>query len=466
MQSRECGDVGWGVTVRSLTRRGLIGAGTAATGAALLAACGGRAPGTAPGAGTSKSPVTIRLGERAGTEAQAFDNRLPAFKEKYPHVTVVRETITGDMIAVLQTMQVSNTMPDNAHAYTGGQQYHSFAIGGALRNIESLIARDKLDLKGWFPEMIEIMRVDGKLFGLPFKGQVLATGFYYNADLFQSRGVAPPNENWTLDDLIKAAQQFTVRSGADTVQWGYAVNTWGGENFVPHVRQWGGDSFSRDGKKATMDTPQVLEALQWYETMFHRERILHPLANASPSFIEGKVAMIGRTYLNYKTTHLPQVGLPQGGGKFRWDGMMQPKHPRSGKRGGMFAGDSHAVSRDSKNPEAAFELLKWITDKEFGVQLGLQTKGSTTLGGRPDVYADERILNHSQLTRQMQLAQMNSVNQIKEPSSAPANIRAAEVYKVRDDATTKIANGQVKAEPGFLKQLNAEMQAILDLPRP
>ena len=80
-----------------------------------------------------------------------------------------------------------------------------------------------------------------------------------------------------------------------------------------------------------------------------------------------------------------------------------------------------------------FELLKWVTDKEFGVQLGLQTKGSTTLGGRPDVYADERILNAPQYTRQMQKAQLDSVTQIKEPSVTPYNFRAPEVYKVRDD---------------------------------
>ena len=31
------------------------------------------------------------------------------------------------------------------------------------------------------------------------------------------------------------------------------------------------------------------------------------------------------------------------------------------KRGGIFAGDSHAVSRDSKSPDQAFELLReWI----------------------------------------------------------------------------------------------------------
>jgi multiple sugar transport system substrate-binding protein len=447
---------------KARTRRWALAAGGA--GALTLAACAPGATGTGGGAeGGAKlaSPVTLRLGERAGTEEQAFDNRLPLFFQKFPNIKVEREAITGDMIQALRAMAASNTLPDNCHAYTGGQEYHNFALGGAFRNIDSMIARDKLDLKGWFPEMIEIMKIDGKLFGLPFKGQVLNAGFYYNVSLFETRGVALPTDNWTLDDLLKASQQLTIRQGSETVQWGYGVLTWSGENFTGHLRQFNGDSLSKDGKKAAMDTPEVLDAMQWYETMFNKERILHPVADASNDFLAGKIAIVGRSYFNYKSTILPSVG-----DKFKWDGTMMPKHPKTGKRGGVFAGDSQAIGRDGKSPDASFELLKWITDKEFGVQLGLQTKGSTTLGGRPDVYADERILNAPQYSRQMQKAQLDSVTQIREPSVTPYNFRAPDVFKVRDDATIKITTGEQKAEPGFMRDINRQMQVILDMPRP
>ena len=43
------------------------------------------------------------------------------------------------------------------------------------------------------------------------------------------------------------------------------------------------------------------------------------------------------------------------------------------------------MTHDSENPDAAFQLLTFVTEKEFGVALGLQTRGSTTLGGQPDV---------------------------------------------------------------------------------
>ena len=450
----------------SRTRRALLGslAGLAGTVAGALAACGPNPVNTGGEAASgtkSKQPVTIRLGERAGTEKQAFDARLPVFKEQFPHITVQREEITGDMIAALQAMAASNTLPDNAHAYTGGNQYHNFALGGAFRQIDAMVARDKLDLKGWFPEMIEIMKIDGKLYGLPFKGQVLAAGFYYNVSLFQARGVAEPNDNWTLDDLIKAAQQLTVRQGSEIVQWGYAINSITGENFTPSMRQWGGDTYADGGKKAALDTPAVLEGLQWYENLLQREQVMHPLAASSDDFIQGKIAMFGRSYFNYKGTLLPQVG-----DRFKWDGAMMPKHPKTGKRGGMFAGDSHAVTRDTKAPDAAFELCKFVCDKEFGVALGLQSSGSTTLGGRPDVYADQRILNAPQYSRQMQKAQLDSVSQIKEPFSTAANFRGPDIERVRDAAVTSMLNGEKKVEPGALRALNAELQNVLNMGRP
>lgn len=445
-----------------LSRRFVFSSSAGAVGALALAACG------APEAGGSaaQKPMAaakIRIIERLDQETQALDARLPAFREKFPTITVEREVVpAGELITKLQTMAAADTMPDNAHTYLGSQSFHNFVVTGAFLNIDNLLARDKVDIKQWFPDVIDIMKVDGKLFGLPYKGQVLAAGFFYNINLFEKRGVPLPTNNWTHDDMISAAQKLTERQGQEVTQYGYAVNSWGGESHVAHLRAFNGDAYSKDGKMATMDTPQVLEAMQWYENLIQRERIMHPIANAAVSFVEGKVAMIGRTYFNFKTVEL----LPKVGDKFKWDGVMQPKHPKTGKRGGMFAGDAQSVAKSSKAPDAAFELMKWLTDKEMGVALGLQTKGSTTLGGRPDVWADPRILNHPQMPKQAQQVQLDSIKEIKEPYSAPANFRAPEVEAIRDPGTRKITDGQNKAEASFLKDLNSQMQVIMSMGRP
>ena len=441
-------------------------AGTLVPVSALLAACG--APGgetTAGGAaGAVKAPAKIRLLGRLPSEEEVFEKRLPVFRQQHPHVTLDVEMVpSGDMITKLQTMAASDTMPDNAHSYLGAQSYHNFATTGAFRSIEDLIARDKFDVKAYFPEIIEIMRIDGKLHGLPFKGQILAGALFYNVTLFEKRGVALPTDSWSLDDLVKAAQQLTERQGSETTQWGYALASWAGENLTGHLRAFNGDTYSKDGKKATLDTPQVLEALQWHENLFQRERILNPRigGNAMTDFVDGKVAMIGRAYFRQKTDDI----LPRVQGKFKWEGGIMPRHAKTGKRGGMFAGDAHSVAKATKAPDAAWELLKFLTDREFGVAMGLQSKGSTTLGARADAYGDERIINHPQLSKQMQQAQLAAVKEIREPYTGPANYRAPEVERVRDAEVNKIPTGEVKVESGYLRQVNNLVQGVLDLPR-
>lgn len=47
----------------------------------------------------------------------------------------------------------------------------------------------------------------------------------------------------------------------------------------------------------------------------------------------------------------------------------------------------------------------------------------------------------------------------------PANYRAPDVEKVRDAEVNKLPAGEVKVEGGYLRQVNAQVQAVLDLPR-
>ncbi len=123
------------------------------------------------------------------------------------------------------------------------------------------------------------------------------------------------------------------------------------------------------------------------------------------------------------------------------------------------------MTRDSKAPDAAWELLKFLTEKEMGVALALQNRGSTALGARLDVYADERILNHPQLPRGAQKAQLDSLKESSEPIRASANYRDDDLFKVRDPFALKIANGESRADAAALRQLNGELQNVLDLPR-
>lgn len=449
-------------TSQTSTAAGQAPSATATTAAVTSAAPVTTATVPASPATAAGAPVTIHMLERAGQEAQALDIRIPQFMQQNPTIKVIRDSTPGDIIQKEATLAAADTLPDTVHSYLGDESYQFFSANGILIPIEDRLARDKVDLTGWFPALIDVMRVDGKLHGLPFKGQVLTSAFYFNTDLFDQAGLPYPTENWTLDDLTSMAEKLTKRQGSTTSVWGYGVQTWGGENWTGHVRNWDAEWLSADGKTAQINTKSIQTAMQWYYDMAAKAQTLAPSAldAANKLFPQGQCAILGRGYCNYKSNNL-SPGMVH----FKWNMTLPPKGIND-NRGGMFAGDSQAITKDSKQPDAAFTLLQWLTDHETGVQLGLQTKGSSTLGGRPDVYADPRIVNETIFPKEAQQAQLQSVQVLKGPYSAAYNYRASDVYKVRDAATQPVQDGKTQPDTGFLATLNQQVQAILDQPRP
>jgi len=413
-------------------------------------------------ASVAGAAVTLHMLERQTFEAQAFDIRIPQFMQQYPNIKVIRDVTPGDIIQKEATLAASDTLPDTVHSYLGDQSHEFFAANGILIDIEARLARDKVQLDQWFPALIEVMRIDGKLHGLPFKGQVLTAAYFYNQDVFDKAGVAYPTDDWTVDDLVGMAKKLTQRAGSETQVYGYGMQGWGGENWTGVIRNWDAEWLSADGKTSLINSKPVQTALQWHYDMATKDQSLAPMSldPANKLFPQSKCAILGRAYCNYKSASLSPDTI-----HFKWNQVLPPKGP-AGNRGGMFAGDAQAITRDSKHPDEAFLLIQWLCDKETGVQLGLQTKGSSTLGGRPDVYADPRILNDPVWPKQVQEEQLKSVQVLKGPYSAPFNFRALDIYKVRDDATGNVLSGKTQPDTAFLTTLSQQVQAILDQPRP
>lgn len=413
-------------------------------------------------ANASAAPITLHMLERQTMEEQAFNDRIPQFMQQYPNIKVVRDVTPGDIIQKEATLAASDTLPDTVHSYLGDQSHEFFAANGVLISVEDRLARDKVQLDQWFPALIDVMRIDGKLHGLPFKGQVLTSAYFYNQDLFDKASVPYPTDDWTVDDLVSMARKLTQRSGSDVAAYGYGMQTWSGENWTGIIRNWDAEWLSADGKTSLINSKPVQTALQWHYDMATKEQTLAPMSldPAGKLFPQSKCAILGRAYCNYKSANLTPGTI-----HFQWNMVLPPKGP-TGNRGGMFAGDAQAITRDSKHPDEAFLLIQWLCDKETGVQLGLQTKGSSTLGGRPDVYADPRILNDPVWPKQALEEQLKSVQVLKGAYSAPYNFRALDVYKVRDAATSNVLAGKTQPDSAFLTSLSQQVQAILDQPRP
>ncbi|HEV2124673.1 MAG TPA: extracellular solute-binding protein, partial [Chloroflexota bacterium] len=174
----------------------LISGGAAAVGALALAACGSQASGVdSSPASKSTQPVTLRVNHRTEKYMAEVGKQ---FSQKYPHITVEYMPDTGYEKLVAQL--VAGDVGDLIWLSTGVGTYFELASQNHLVQLDQIIAKDKYDLKPYFPRSIAVAKmVDNKQFGMPNLIHPSHIGLFYNQSLFETTGVKPPPMNSTYD---------------------------------------------------------------------------------------------------------------------------------------------------------------------------------------------------------------------------------------------------------------------------
>jgi multiple sugar transport system substrate-binding protein len=443
------------------SRRRMLGALAAGSGAWALAACGRPSSSGESGPAATKKQVTIRITARQVPEQDMWPVRVPAFHNVYPHIRVEPDLHAGDIQEKIATLIASGTIGDVVHTHPSAAQPQRLFLGGSMRALDAFVAKDKLDLRQWYPQAIEAGRLDGKLISLPFKGKMATVALFFNVTLFEQAGLKPPDLNTNINELMELAIKLTRPDGS---QWGFAGTLPGdARTLTGTIRRWNAETMSSDQKRATLDTPEARTAFGWYYDAFHRRKVMDPLANANQLFEQGKAAMLLHMDFNRKTNIHPAAEA-QG---FKYSATLISKGP-AGRRGGIWIPDALQLSSTTPNPDEAWLVLKWFTDKETGLALALQkSQGtSTTPGARPDVYNDPRFLNHEIFPRLLQELDRDA-NQLPEnyQGGIPHNYKIPEFNAVLGQAVDKIRKNEAEPTPGFLKALNDELQNVLNLPR-
>jgi ABC-type glycerol-3-phosphate transport system substrate-binding protein len=119
--------------------------------------------------------------------------------------------------------------------------------------------------------------------------------------------------------------------------------------------------------------------------------------------------------------------------------------------------DAYSIITSSKQQDAAWQWVKWITNQESGIRLG---EIGGTIGGRPDVYRSERMLKDP--LRRIFLEAMETAQ-----TGRPVhNTRLGEYEKVLQDGLAPVWQGKETPNKAFLDELSREVQVVLDLPLP
>ncbi|MGK9232433.1 sugar ABC transporter substrate-binding protein [Inquilinus limosus] len=144
----------------------------------------------------------------------------------------------------------------------------SFAAAGQLEDItdwaKSLPYFDKLS-----PAHVKTGTYKGRIYGLPYSAD--SSVLIWNKKLFRQAGLDPEKgpANWAE---IEAAAEKVNALGGD-IKGFYFSGACGGCNiftFTPLIWASGGEILSEDGSQATLDTPQMRDAIAFYRSMVEK----------------------------------------------------------------------------------------------------------------------------------------------------------------------------------------------------
>ena len=342
-------------TRRAVVRRVAALGGAAAVTPALAACAGpGRDGAAAPPAQAVQGKISYTAwGDQSQHEAEAGAIKL--VQTKYPQLSVDYVVQTGNYDDTLQTLLASGSAPDVF--WMRFNHYPASARRGALAKLDTYQRRDQKEIQpdDFVPTAMANIQVDGSLYGLPLGGPIPYL-LMYNKDLFAEAGQPLPTADWTWNDLLASARRFVKTDGEKRTQWGfntaYALNA-----LIWAVWSNGGDMFSADAKRGTINQPAALEALDFWQSLRFKERVA-PIPEdvvAGDPMREGKQAMT-ITWASFA----PQWKQYP----FKWDVAMIPFAPRTRTRVAMTNVHARAVNAQSKNPEGAWQLVKHLVSRE------------------------------------------------------------------------------------------------------
>jgi multiple sugar transport system substrate-binding protein len=121
------------------------------------------------------------------------------------------------------------------------------AVSGALTPLSDY----NVDTKGFLPGILSAGSYDGKVYGLAPAVDMI--GLFYNKDILEQAGVEPPK---TWDELRAAAKKLTT---AD--RYGLAID---GDPGLESAWQFLPFMWSNGGDETKLDSPKVVEALQYW----------------------------------------------------------------------------------------------------------------------------------------------------------------------------------------------------------
>lgn len=323
-------------------------------------------------------------------EAKAIDEVIKDFSDGHPNIKVTVKPGQDDS-KVTQAIGAGNG-PDIGLSYST-DIVGKFCSSGAWVDLNPYISRDKVDLGKLNATTRTYTEFEGKRCAMPFLAD--AYGMYYNKDLFAKAGLTTPPKS--LDELTEYAKKLTVRNPDGSLKTvGFLPLYDFYENSASHLAPATGAKWlTAEGKSAVGTDPGWKTLLAWqkslvdwygYDNLTKFKASLGDEFSADNAFQKGQVAI--NVDAEYRLAFLKDQAPD-----LKYGVAPLPTSDPARYGGGYVTGNIVGISKNAKNPEAAWELIKYLTtDDKAVVKLAGLLKNvptTTTAIADPGLNADQ-----------------------------------------------------------------------------
>ena len=246
------------------------------------------------------------------------------------------------------------------------------------------------EIKTFFPTIIKNNTVGGKLVSIPWFTD--AGLLYYRTDLLEKYGYKEPPKTWEeLTEMAKKIQDGERKAGKPDFQ-GFVFQGKASESVTCNAIEWiysyGGETIVEPDKKVTINNPKAIKALEtaksWVGTISPLGVTTYGEEDARNIWQAGNAAFMRNWPYAYALGQDPKSVIS---GKF--DISVLPKGGTDGKNAACLGGWQLMISAYSKVPDAAADLVKYLTSPEEQKKHSIALSQLPTL---PALYSDADVL--------------------------------------------------------------------------
>jgi multiple sugar transport system substrate-binding protein len=299
--------------------------------------------------------ITLTVSGWSSTPAEdaLVQQNLKSFEALHPNIHINWSPIPGDYPTKMRANVASGNVPDVF--YMQPSMSSEYISTGKLLNLSPYMARDGVKASDFYPALINPFTcTSGQVYGLPKDWDSL--GVFYNKQMFQAAGLSFPSAGWTWNDMQTDAQKLTKNPGSPNSVYGVVLSAdlsrWGA-----FLLANGGTVLNKDGTQATFNNSTGIDTLNFYASFLKNKTGVLPTTVGAPwngdAFGKQRAAMAieGGWLIPYMASTYPSVQY----------GIAPLPMAPNGKQADLTFTNAWSAYSGTKYPEAAWELIKYMT---------------------------------------------------------------------------------------------------------